>query len=68
MHAMDRHNKELASDILISGFIVLLAVSEGANPTFAVGALTVINTVSVAQIIQAFREIQAENREEYINE
>jgi hypothetical protein len=63
--AMKREQQQLLSDLLISAGVIYLAAFHGANPTFAVGALTIINTITVSQLIKAFREIQAQNREEY---
>jgi len=65
LHAMNRHDKQLASDLIISGFIVGLAITEGANPTVSVAALTIINTITVSQVLAEFRRIQTENRQQY---
>jgi hypothetical protein len=66
--AMQREQEQLLSDLLISAGVIYLAAFHGANPTFAVGALTIINTITVTQVIKAFREIQAQNREDYTDE
>lgn len=68
LEEMNVETQEIVANLLICGLIASLAIFEGANSTFTVGAIAFVQSVNIPRAIRAYRQAKFKQQGQYTDD